>query len=66
VDAYTVEIAAKKAGKTMFTEVDTVAPDGSVLTQVLKDTTEGQPSTVETLSKRVNQGPGGSHALSGS
>ena len=66
VDAYTVEIIAKKAGNTMFTEVDTVSPDGTTLTQVVKDTTEAQPVTLETLSKRVEQGPSGSHILSGS
>ncbi len=57
VDAYTVEIIAKKAGKTMYTEIDTVSPDGSTLTQVVKDTTEAQPVTSETLSKRVNKHP---------
>ena len=66
VDAYTIEIITKKAGKTMFTEVDTVSPDGRTLTQVVKDTTEAQAVTIETLSKRVDQGPAGSHAISGS
>jgi len=66
VDAYTVEIIAKKAGKTMFTEIDTVSSDGSTLTQVVKETTEAQPVTSETLSKRVEQATSGSHILSGS
>lgn len=66
VDDHTVEIISKKAGKPMFTEVDTVSPDGGTLTQVVKDTTEAQAVTIETLSKRVEQGPAGSHALSGS
>lgn len=66
VDDHTVEIISKKAGKTMFTEVDTVSPDGGTLTQVVKDTTEAQAVTIETLSKRVEKGPAGSHALSGS
>ena len=66
VDARTAEITAKKAGKTMFTEVDTVSPDGRTLTQVLNDTTEAQPVTIETLSQRVDQGPSDAHALSGS
>jgi len=65
-DDRTVEIVSKKAGKTMFTEVDTVSPDGTTLTQAVKDTTEAQAVIVETLSKRVAQGPAGSHALSGS
>jgi hypothetical protein len=66
VDTYTVEIVAKKAGKPMFTEVNTVSPDGSTLTQVVKDTTEAQPVESETLSKRVEQPPSGTHMLSGS
>jgi len=66
VDDHTVEVISKKAGKTMFTEVDTVSPDGGTLTQFVKDTTEAQAVTIETLSKRTGQGPAGSHALSGS
>jgi hypothetical protein len=65
VDEHKVEIVSKKAGKTMFTEVDTVSPDGGTLTQVVKDTTEAQPVTIESLSRRVDRGPAGSHALSG-
>lgn len=60
-----VEIISKKTGKPMFTEVDTVSPDGNTLTQVVKDTTEAQTVTTETVSKRVDQGHAGSHILSG-
>jgi len=66
VDDRTVEIISKKAGKAMFTEVDTISADGKALTQVVKDTTEAQAVTIETLSKRLEKGPDGSHALSGS
>jgi hypothetical protein len=66
LDDHTVEIISKKAGKIIFTEVDTISPDGATLTQVLKDTTEAQTVTIETYSKRVNPGPAGSHVLSGS
>jgi len=66
VDERTVQIIFKKAGETMFTEIDTVSPDGGTLTQVVKDTTEAQEVTIETFSKRVAQGPAGSHVLSGS
>jgi hypothetical protein len=66
LDDHTVEIISKKAGKTMFTEVDTVSGDGGTLTQVVKDTTEAQTVTIQTLSRRLKQGPVGSHALSGS
>jgi hypothetical protein len=66
LDDHTVEIISKKTGKTMVTEVDTVSPDGSTLTQVVKDMTEVQAVTIETLSRRVDKRPAGSHVLSGS
>src|SRR5260221_5247130 len=65
VDDHTVETNSKKAGKTMLTEVDTVSPDGSTLTQVVKDTTEAEAVTIKTHSKRVGQQPAGSHPISG-
>jgi hypothetical protein len=65
VDDRTVEIVSKKAGRTMFTEVDTVSPDGKTLTQVVKDTTEAEAVTIETVSKRLREGPRGAHILSG-
>jgi len=43
-----------------------VSLDGKTLTQVVKDTTEAQAVTIETVSKRVEQGPDGAHFLSGS
>src|SRR5215469_5504104 len=66
VDDRTVEIILKKAGKTMFTELDAVSADSKTLTQVVKDTTEAQAVTIETVSRRLAKGPDGSHALSGS
>jgi hypothetical protein len=66
VDDRRVEIISKKAGKTMFTELDTVSADSKTLTQVVNDTTEAQAVTIETVSKRLERGPDGSHALSGS
>jgi hypothetical protein len=66
VDANTIEIICKKAGKTMFTETDTVSPDGNMLTQMVKDTTEAEGVTIETFSRRVEKGPDGAHAVSGS
>ena len=65
IDAYTLEIIRKKAGKLMFTQVDTVCLDGRTLAQVVKDTTEGEAVTIETVSQRVARGPAGSHAPSG-
>jgi hypothetical protein len=66
VDAHTVAVIAKKAGKTMFTEVDAISPDGGTLTQVVKDTTEAETVTIETRNRRIKNGPDGSHAISGS
>ena len=66
VDAHTVEVIAKKAGKPMFAETDTISPDGNTLTQETKDTTEAEAVTVETLYHRVDPAPAGSHIISGS
>jgi len=66
VDAHTVEIIAKKAGKTMPTEVDAISPDGNTLIQLVKDTTEAETVTIETRNRRIEKGPDGSHAISGS
>jgi hypothetical protein len=66
VDAHTVVFIAKKADKTMFTEVDAVSPDGRTLTQLVKDTTEAETVTIETRSRRIGKGPAASHLISGS
>jgi len=65
VDAHTVLLIAKKAGRTMFTEVDSVSKDGKTLTQMVKDTTEDETVTIETQSYRVEGGPADSQAISG-
>jgi hypothetical protein len=66
VDSHTVEFMAKKAGKTMFTEVDAISPNGSRMTQLVKDTTETETVTIETHNRRIAKGPASSHAISGS
>lgn len=66
IDDRTVEIVSRRAGKTMFMETDTVSADDQTLTQVVKDTTEAETVTIETVNKRLKKGPSGSHALSGS
>ena len=66
VDSHTVAFIAKKAGKTMFTEVDAVSPEGGTLTQLVKDTTESETVTIETRNRRIQKGPAGAHAISGS
>jgi len=66
VDAHSVVFIAKKAGKTTFAEIDAISPDGTTLTQLVKDTTEAETVTIETRSRRIKKGPAGSHAISGS
>ena len=66
LDSHAVEIIAKKAGKTMFMEFVSVSADGSTLTQTIKDTTEADTVTIETLARRVDKGPPQAHAISGS
>jgi hypothetical protein len=66
VDAHTVEIIAKKAGKTMLTEVDAISSHGNTLTPFVKDTTEAETVTIETHNRRIAKPPAGSHAISGS
>ena len=66
LDAHAAEIIAKKAGKTMFMEFLSVSGDGSTLTQTIKDTTEADTVTIETLARRVDKGPPQAHAISGS
>jgi hypothetical protein len=65
VDDHTVEVTSKKAGKPMFTETDTVSPDGNTLTQVVKDTTEAEAVTFENIFRRVAPASPGEHVLSG-
>jgi hypothetical protein len=65
VDTRTVLLIAKKAGRTMLTEVDSVSQDGRTLTQTVKDTTEAETVTIETRSHRLEGGRAGSYTLSG-
>jgi hypothetical protein len=65
VDAHTVLLIGKKAGRTMFTEVDSVSQDGKTLTQMVKDKTEAETVTIETQSHRLEGGSVGSHTTSG-
>jgi hypothetical protein len=66
VDARTVQIVAKMAGKTMFTELASVSPDGTTLTQQIKDTTQAETVTTETLAHRIEKAPPDAHLISGS
>lgn len=66
VDASSVEIIQKKDGKIMYTETDTVSPDGSTLSSKFTDQTEAKPVDGDVTMTRVSKGPTGSHAVSGS
>src|SRR5215469_3474633 len=66
VDEHTVEFTSKKARKLMYTETDTVSPDGNTLTQVVEDMTEAEAVTFESVFKRIEAAPPGAHAVSGS
>ena len=66
VDEHTVEVTSKKAGKPMFMETDTVSPDGNTLTQVVKDMTEAETVTFESVFRRIAPAPPGAHIVSGS
>ena len=65
LDSHAIEIIVKKVGKTMLTEFDAISPDGDTLTQVVKDTTEAETVTIETMYHRINKGPADSHLISG-
>ena len=66
LDPHVVQIIAKKASKTMYLEIASVSPDGSILTQVIKDSTEADTVTIQTLARRLETGPPDAHAISGS
>ena len=66
LDERTVTLTSKKSGKAMFTETDTVSADGNTLTQVVKDTTEAEAVTFESVFRRIAPAPAGAHVLSGS
>jgi hypothetical protein len=60
-----VVLIAKKAGRTTFTEIDSVSEDGNTLTQTVKDMTEAETVTIRTQSHGVEAGFVGSHMISG-
>jgi hypothetical protein len=66
VDANTVEEVDKKDGKTMYKDTFTVSADGKTLTDKFEDDSEDKPVTGEMILARIDKGPAGSHAMSGS
>lgn len=68
VDDRTIEETDKKNGKTVATSKSWVSADGSTMTFEFSDSsaTNADPVTGKGQSKRVAEGPAGSHAISGS
>lgn len=68
VDANTVHLTAKKAGKTEFESTRTASQDGKVLTitNTIYPADGSQPFKAEGKFTRVSKGPDGSNATSGS
>ena len=50
----------------MLTEVDAISAEGSLLIPMVKDTTEADAVTMETLNRRVQSRGSGSHPIAGS
>jgi hypothetical protein len=66
VDAKTVEITNKLAGKTIGQITVTISADGSTLTGKFTDYSGAKPATATYTEKRVAAAPPGAHAMSGS
>jgi hypothetical protein len=66
VNASSIEIIRKKAGKIVSTNNETVSADGNMLNDKFTNTTGNQPMTGEITYARVSAGPVGSHSVSGS
>jgi hypothetical protein len=66
VDANTMEEVDKKDGKTMYKDTFAVSADGKTLTDKFEDDSEDKPVTGEMIFSRIDKGPAGSHAMSGS
>jgi hypothetical protein len=66
VDDHTIEVVAKKGGKVVSTNKDTVSEDGKSLTSEWSFVTEsGQEGNGKMSSTRVGAAPSGAHAASG-
>jgi len=68
VDDHTIRQTQKKSGKVVTTSTTTVAADGKTATFEFTDSsnTNAAPVTGKGTSTRVDKGPAGSHAISGS
>ncbi len=65
IDANSVEFIQKKNGKTTFTVVEAVSPDGQTMTEDFTNTMAAETVAGNAGFTRVSQGPAGSHPLSG-
>lgn len=68
VNRNSIEVTEKQAGRTVYSEHDTVAPDGNTLVQEMIDTAapNQEPVTATETYKRVSAGLAGSSPVSGS
>lgn len=68
IDNSSIQITEKHKDKVVYTESDTVSPDGNTLTQEIVDSSapNAQPVTGEEMFKRVSQSPSGASPISGS
>ena len=66
VDANTAEEVDKKDGKVMSKDTRMVSADGKTLTDKWEDDSEQTPVTGDLIMSRIDKGPAGSHAMSGS
>jgi hypothetical protein len=66
VDAKTVQITYKRAGKVTNTNTLTASADGAMLAIKFTDYNGAKPATASVTEKRVAAAPAGAHAISGS
>ena len=68
INPKSIEITEKLAGKTVYSENDTVASDGNTLVEMMVDTaaSNGEPMVATETFKRMSAGPTGSSPISGS
>jgi hypothetical protein len=66
VDARSIELTNKLAGKTIYQDTMMVSLDGKNLSDAYKDLSGAKPATFSQISTRVGAGSAGSHAIAGS
>jgi hypothetical protein len=66
VDARTVELTNKLAGRTIYEDTMTVSPDGKTLSEAFKDMSGAKAATFSQSLTRVGAGTASSHAVAGS